>query len=307
MTPILRGLRKRGGLQIVLTAALLITNPEKLFSSPAPAPALKFPANAAQNIPTDLDLGWTWTDELLINGSFEQGFVSGWSLDAGGLAAWIVFTNSDNSRFAGTSQWYQNGSATMSQDVYVPPDATSVQLIWKDVMYPSGTIPQQYRTRLIISAVQADACLQVFEDVDGHQPEYTPLQWVSRSADLLALAGQSFQLSVQCRRYSPGFAIQCWAEVDAFSLKCVHPSTPEFQVYLCKSGSALSQSYIGSTTDLGFSVPQFGAVHLLPMASGFRARWHHQSQFHRLFQDWAKLGSEDFAGASHLDRSHPAI
>jgi hypothetical protein len=102
--------------------------------------------------------------------------------------------------------------------------------------------------------VQADAYLQVFADVDGHQPEYNTLQWVSHSVDLLALAGQSFQFSVQCRRYSPAYAVQCWAEVDAFSVKCVHPSTPEFQVYLCKFGLGLSQNNIGSTTDLGFAV-----------------------------------------------------
>jgi hypothetical protein len=217
---------------------------------------LSFPTNAAQNVATDLTLKWDWVDELLVNGDFEQGFNSGWSVYADSPAGWEPMWNPDLTTFAGTSERYTSGYATLSQDVSIPGDATRARLSWKERMGFTAQMPVNYRTRLIISAVQGGAYLQVFEDMDGHQPEYSTPQWIQRSADLTSLAGQSFQLSIQCRRVSPLYALQCWADVDGFSLQCSHSATPEFQVFLCKSGESLSGSCVGSTTALAFTPPE---------------------------------------------------
>jgi hypothetical protein len=235
---------------------LLVCCPGLLSANPAPAPVLQSPANNALNVDPDGVLTWTWLDDLVANGSFESGMSPGWYI-SGNPSLWTITTMTSNYfgmglRFA-TAYFPLMGPTNLGrlvQDIYIPADATSATLQWSERIHEA--VPGHLTGRFRVMLYQGGSLVQVLEDVAA---SLGFMNWVSRSTNLLAYAGQSLQLVFQADAYSPLAYGQWYADIDGISFVCNHPSRPDFKVLLGKSPTFAPGDEVGTTSALGFSLP----------------------------------------------------
>jgi hypothetical protein len=230
-------------------------------ASPAPAPLLQSPASGALNVDPDTTLSWRWVDDLMANGSFESGMTPGWYTGGANPDIWQIFTSATNAwgmgyRWAGTQSPYYVSPANgqLIQDLYIPADAVSATLQWSERII--NLQPYVPMARLRVMLFQGGSWVTTLEDALGSEPIFMSRNWVTRSTNLLAYAGQSLQLVVQANSYYPQAATMWWADVDGFSFTCENASaTPEFQVLLGKSSVLRATNQVGDTTALSLVAP----------------------------------------------------
>lgn len=238
---------------------ILLAGCSMAAASPAPAPSLQSPLPGATNVDPDPTLSWRWIDDLISNGSFETGFSPGWYTSGTVPNIWQIYTDTTN-RYGMGYRWattympnLPSATGQLIQDIYIPADAVSATLQWKERiwnMLPS--LPQIGRLRVMLA--QGGVAVAMLEDASGAEPLFLAHTWVSRSTNVLAFAGQSLQLIVQANSYSP-MAFNSWfADVDGFSFACEYfTGTPEFQVYLGNSPTLRTTNQVADTTDLSFA------------------------------------------------------
>jgi hypothetical protein len=230
-------------------------------ASPAPAPSLQSPAQGATNVDPDTTLTWRWVDDLIANGSFESGMDPGWYTSGANPDMWQIFTSTTNTwgmgyRLAGTQTPYFFYPATgqLIQSIYIPADAVSATLQWSERIF--DMVPTYLLARLRVMMYQGGAWVRTLEDALGNEPVFLSHNWVTRSTNLLAYAGQSFDLVIQANTYDPRAVNSWFADVDGFGLACEHASaTPQFLVWLGKSAALGETNQIGATTALSLIVP----------------------------------------------------
>jgi hypothetical protein len=227
-----------------------------VFGSPAPAPTLQTPANGAVNSDPDGILTWTWTDDLISNGSFETGFAPGWY--AGGInpAVWSVSTMTSNTygmglRFAtgAFSPSNPTNAGQLIQDITIPASATSAILAWNERIWTS--LPTHPPAQFKVMLYQDGSFLNLLENNFGSSSQ----SFVSRSTNLLVYAGQSLQLVFEARGISANTYQAFYADVDNVSFLCNHTSRPPFEVLLSTSSNVGPADRIGTTSALNFSLP----------------------------------------------------
>jgi hypothetical protein len=252
------------GLLAVLLVAVI---PFGAIASPAPAPLLQSPAPGAQNVDPDTTLTWRWVDELMVNGSFETGMSPGWYVGGSNPESWQIITLTTNAygmgyRLAEVTMPYHLTSANgqLIQDLYIPADAVSATLQWSERI-SDALPPSLLAARLRIMLFQSGAWVTTLEDALGSEPMFIGRNWVARSTNLVAYAGQSLQLVVQATFYAPQSYLMWYADVDGFSLSCEHASDPpEFQVLLGKSPTLKTTNQIGDTTALSLGAPPLDSL-----------------------------------------------
>jgi hypothetical protein len=235
-------------------------------ASPAPAPLLQLPASGAVNVDPDTTLSWRWVDDLMVNGSFESGMTPGWYTGGANPDIWQIFTSTTNAygmgfRLAGTQSPYYVAPANgqLIQDLYIPADAVSATLQWSERIF--DFIPTYPVARLRVMLFQGGGWVTTLEDALGNEPMFLSHNWVTRSTNLLAYAGQSLQLVVQVNFYDPRAATMWLADLDGFSFACEFTSAmPEFQVFLGKSSTLRATNQIGDTTALSLAVPPLDSL-----------------------------------------------
>ncbi len=239
-----------------------------VFASPAPAPLLQTPAAGALNVDPDGVLSWRWVDDLISNGSFESGMSPGWYTGGTDPGLWSIYTDTTNSdgmgyRFATVEFPYQSTNHFMGQliqDLYVPADAISATLQWKERIV--NNLPPRLIARLRVLLAQGGIAVALLEDANGNEPQFRQRTFVSRSTNLLAYAGQTLQLIFQADNYFPVPQFGWYADIDGVSLACEHLSTPEFQVLVGNTSTLRATNQIGSTTDLTISMPLLVTNHI---------------------------------------------
>jgi hypothetical protein len=228
-------------------------------ASPAPAPLLQSPASGAVNVDPDPTLSWRWVDDLMVNGGFESGMSPGWSVSSEIPSIWGIVSSTTNHWAGATMPNTARATGQLIQSLDIPADAVSATLQWSERivdMYPYSII-----ARLRVMLFQGGAYITTLEDAYGFEPPFASHTWVSRSADLLAYAGQSFQLVVQADSYDPRAYAAWWADVDGFSLSCEHASgPPEFQVLLGKNSVLRATNQVASTAGLSVIGPPLTPV-----------------------------------------------
>ncbi len=251
------------GCQEVLTLVLTVL----LFAIIAPAgaappPVLQTPIQAATNVDPDGSFTWSWTDELILNGSFESGLDSGWYTGGDHPEFWSIYTLTTNTyrmgyRFAGSefSSPILSGAGQLIQDIYIPSDASSATLRWSSRIENMIGTAAVYPARLRVMLCQGGTPIAMLEDAYRRDPGEYYGSFQKHSTNLLAFAGQYFQLVVQAELLQPIAIMRWYADVDGFSLSCQHPEMPEFQILLGKSFYLRATNQIGSTTSLSFSPP----------------------------------------------------
>jgi hypothetical protein len=245
----------------LLPLALLTVLLYGATASPAPAPLLQLPASGTLNVDPDTTLSWRWVDDLMVNGSFESGMSPGWYTGGANPEMWQIFTATTNAwgmgyRRAGTQSPYYVSSANgqLIQDVSIPADAASATLQWSERIF--HLVPPYLIARFRVMLFQGGTWVTTLEDALGSEPIFLSRNWVARSTNLLAYAGQSLQLVVQATSYDPRVSTMWWADVDGFSFTCEHASaTPEFQVLLGKSSVLRATNQVGLTTSLSLAAP----------------------------------------------------
>jgi hypothetical protein len=235
-------------------------------ASPAPAPLLQSPVSGAVNVNPNTTLGWRWVDDLMVNGSFESGMTPGWYTGGANPDIWQIFTSATNAygmgyRVAGTQSPYfvTPANGQLAQDLSIPADAVSATLQWSERIF--DFVPTYPLARLRVMLVQGGGVVAMLEDALGTETAFLSHNWVTRSTNLLAYAGQSLQLVIQVNFYDPRAATMWMADVDGFSFACEYTSaTPEFQVLLGKSSTLRTTNQIGDTTSLGLAAPPLDSL-----------------------------------------------
>ncbi len=242
---------------LVLVADLILG----AMANPAPAPLLQSPTSGAVNVDPDTTLSWRWVDDLLTNGSFESGLTPGWYTGGANPDIWQLFTSTTNAygmgyRWAGTQSPYYvvPANGQLIQDLSIPADAVSATLRWSERILDFA--PATPLGRLRVMLVQGGSLVAILEEALGTEPVFLSHNWVARSTNLLAFAGQSLQLVVQVNLYDPRAATLWLADVDGFSFACEYTSVmPEFQVFLGKTPTLRATNQIGDTTALSLAAP----------------------------------------------------
>ena len=243
----------------------------KVYAGPAPASLLQSPTAGATNVDPDPTLTWRWVDDLMLNGSFETGFNPGWYIGGQYPNIWQVYTDTTNAygmgyRLATTYMPNSPRSAgQLFQDLYVPADALSATFQWKERLWNLMPVyPLLARLRVLL--YQGGTPVALLEDVTGKEPQFLSHNWVTRSTNLLAYAGQNIQLVSQADGYLAQAYSGWYADLDGFTFSCEHFSAPpEFQVYLGKSSTLRSTNLVGTTAELNLAAP--------PLASATTYYW----------------------------------
>ncbi len=233
---------------LLLVCCICSTGPV-LVASPAPPPLPISPANAATNVDPDPVLAWRWIDELLINPSFENGLSPGWTTSGPNPTMWQIYQTPTNKWATVIIPNSTTSSAQLIQDFYIPADAVSATIQWNERVL--NLMPTQIGRFRVLLYKEGNAIARL-EDATGNEPVFQSRAWVTRSTNLLAHAGSSLQVVIQVDTFSPA-AVTSWsADVDAFSVRCEHPTTPQFVVYVGKNLPLRSSDQAGITAGLSF-------------------------------------------------------
>jgi hypothetical protein len=122
-------------------------------------------------------------------------------------------------------------------------------------------VPTYPLARLRVMLVQGGGLVAMLEDALGTEAAFLSHNWVNRSTNLLAYAGQSLQLVIQVNLYDLRAATMWLADVDGFSFAFEYTTaTPEFQVLLGKSSTLRATNQIGDTTALSLAAPPLDSL-----------------------------------------------
>lgn len=251
---------------LLLSFVLGVGFRQSVPASPAPAPLPQSPAPGALNVDPDTRLTWRWVDELIANGSFESGLTPGWYVGGSNPEIWYIHTDSTNAygmgyRWASTFMPYgYQASGQLMQDVFIPADATSATLRWSERI--TNGMPYYFPVigRLSVQLYQDHLPVVTLHNAYGGEPEFLSYNWVTRTTNLLAYAGQIFQLVVEADGYPP-YGQNWRAELDGFSLACEYSSAlPEFLVFLGKTSALGPTNQLGDTTALSLAPPALDSL-----------------------------------------------
>lgn len=238
-----------------------------MLANPTPPPSLVSPAPSASNVSPDAVLTWQWVDNLINNGSFESGgLLPGWYTGGTNANIWQVYNNHTNAYGMGYfwatvyMPYLPQATGQLIQDIYIPPDATSATLQWKQRIWNLQPSLRPEIGRLRVKLIQGGVTLATLDSANGAELIYQSHTWVSRSTNLLAFAGQSFQLVFQADSYST-LAVNDWfVDIDGVSLSSQYVTgAPDYQVYLSKQPTLTATNLVADTTDL-----YYGSLPLAP-------------------------------------------
>ena len=198
-------------------------------ASPAPAPLLQLPAQGATNVDPDTTLRWRWVDDLISNGSFESGMSPSWYTN-GAPDMWQIFTSSTNAwgmgyRIAGTPTpyWSYPAIGQLIQDIYIPADAVSATLQWSERIF-SPPPPPYWLGRLQVMIYIGGGWASTLEYAYGSESVFLTHNWVTRTTNLMAYAGQAISLIVQAETLDSRAITAWYVDLDGFSFACEYLS-----------------------------------------------------------------------------------
>ncbi len=139
----------------------------------------------------------------------------------------------------------------LMQSFYIPPDATSATLQWKERIW--NLHPEVRIGRFQVLLWQNGHAVARFEDASGSESRFLSHTWIDCSTNLLSHAGETLQLVVQADTFAAEATTNWYADVEGFSLSCKHSATPEFQIYVGSKIPLQDTDCVGITTNLNFS------------------------------------------------------
>ena len=233
-----------------------------------PDPTHPYPPDLSDDIPTQIALSWDRIEgELLMNGDFETGDLSGWSRSDIGGGGFVLNNGSfdppspdgTNAPFAGGSSalsyQFGNGHHELWQDIVIPSGATTVTLTWADrIRNHAGqfvSMSQQFR----VEARDPDDN-QILDTLYASKPGDPLLgEWVQRTNYLSGLKGKTIRLAF-VEDDQLGYLNVGLDNVHVFATAA---AVTAFDVYFGTHPTPGSDDYQGSTTHSLWSLPLLAA------------------------------------------------
>jgi uncharacterized repeat protein (TIGR01451 family) len=172
-----------------------------------PTPAGPSPAHLSSNNPPNLTLSWERGEgEAIVNGGFETGDLTGWTLEDSGLGRFVINDGTLDppgpdgplppfaGRYSVLSQQPQPGRHVLYQQVFIPPGAGVALLSWTDrIRNHAGTfVANQQEFRVEVQSASGDTLAVVFRTAEGDALES---DWTQRTYDLTAFADQAIRVA----------------------------------------------------------------------------------------------------------------
>jgi uncharacterized repeat protein (TIGR01451 family) len=211
------------------------------------------PSNIQLNLPSDPTLAWiAGADNLLSNGSFEQGITNGWTVDtirgagytanyagAPGLTNVPVLEGAFSACLSGKSP--SGSESTLWQEVALPAEASSVVLSWL-VWVDDGSSTYTRELRLEVRDLANQVLAVAFR---GDQNRLPFRQTYRYTADLSSFAGRTVRLA-----FVGKIGSQARLELDDLRLMSAPMPGVQFEVYLAESTNPVATNLLGQTADL---------------------------------------------------------
>jgi hypothetical protein len=228
-----------------------------------PEPFNPYPPDLSENIPIQANLSWGAVEgELLVNGTFESGNLTGWTRQDKGVGGFVINNGAFDpespdgalSPIAGSysalSQQLGNGQHVLYQDFFIPDSATNVVLSWTDRIRNHATqftTNQLFRVELRNPANDV-VLTTLFTTTNGFSLFSGP---TTRTFNLNQYRGQNMRLA--------------FVEIDGLGHLNVHldnvsvaagsaaPTT--FQVYFGTNSTPGGSDYQGTTANESWNLP----------------------------------------------------
>lgn len=239
-----------------------------------PTPSNPYPPDDSFDWPVNTHLSWDAAEgELIVNGDFETGDFTGWTVGGYGGGGWVLNDGTfdpdspDGPRpalagsFSALAVQNGNGRHTLSQEIFVPEGATSGTLLrWRqEIRNHAGAFASNHRFAVELRDAASDALLSTLYTTTTNDLAFsTP---TNRSASLAAWRGQRVRID--------------FVEEDAFGDMNVHldnisviatsAAQTTYDVYFGNDTIPDATEYLGSTTNAHWD--------LLPLGGGLYYYW----------------------------------
>jgi uncharacterized repeat protein (TIGR01451 family) len=230
------------------------------------APTQPLPSDRATNVALTPNLVWNpGVGNILINGGFETGDLTGWSQINGGYGAWVLNDGKINpdgpeeptpplaGKYGVLVTQFGGGNHHLYQDVYLPADALGATLSWADRIHNYATYfaPNQ-AFRVEVRNTNNIVLAVAFETKLGD-----PLlnDWTNRTFDLSPFRGSSVRIAF-VELDSIGYLN---VNLDEISVTLGDSATPTtFDVYFGTTPTLASTDFRGNSTNALWVLPRLG-------------------------------------------------
>ncbi len=228
-----------------------------------PEPYQPSPRNGATNVPLTTKLSWLpGYGEVLVNGGFESGDLTGWQLadiDFGGFVlndGKIDPEGPENpsppydGRFSLVTSQIGSGTHVLFQDVLVPADARAVRLSWVDKIhnYATAFVPFTQEFRVEVRNLSNNVLRTVFLTQPG---DNLVNDWTGRSFDISEFRGQSVRIAFVEQDLNSYFNVH----LDNISLFAESSGITTFDVWFGTNAVFEPSDFLGSTSNIFWSLP----------------------------------------------------
>ena len=242
-----------------------------------PEPANPYPPDDSVDWPLNTHLAWDAAEgELIVNGDFETGDFTGWTVGGYGdygSGGWVLNDGAfdpdspDGPRpalagsFSALAVQNGNGRRTLSQEIFVPEGATSGTLLrWRqEIRNHAGTFAANHRFAIELRDAASDALLATLYTTTTNDPAFSAP--TNRSVSLAAWRGQRVRL-VFAEEDSLG---DLNVHLDNISVIATSAVQTTYDVYFGNDTVPDATEYLGSTTNAHWD--------LLPLAGGLNYYW----------------------------------
>jgi len=238
-----------------------------------PEPANPYPPDDSVDWPLNTHLAWDAVEgELIVNGGFESGDFTGWSIGGFGGGGFVLNDGAFDpdspdaalppitGSFGALSIQNGNGKHTLAQEFYLPDGATSTTLKWThDIRNHAGAFAANHRFAVELRRAEDDALLTTLFTTQPGDAAFTGP--TNHTARLQAWRGERVRL-VFVEEDSLGHLN---VHLDNVSLIAGSAEPTTFDVYFGNDTTPDETDYVGSTTNAHWD--------LLPLAGGLNYYW----------------------------------
>lgn len=230
-----------------------------------PEPANPHPPDDAVDWPLNTHLAWNAAEgELIVNGNFETGDFTGWTVAGYGGGGWVLNggafdpDSADGPRpalagsYSALAVQNGNGRRTLSQEIYVPDGATSGTLLrWRqEVRNHAGRFSANHRFAVELRDAATDTLLATLYTTTTNDPAFSAP--TNRSVSLAAWRGERVRI-VFFEEDSLG---DLNVHLDDISVIATSASQTTYDVYFGNDTTPDETEYVGSTTNAHWALPR---------------------------------------------------
>ncbi|MCL4788922.1 MAG: M36 family metallopeptidase, partial [Verrucomicrobia bacterium] len=239
-----------------------------------PEPSNPHPPHLATAWPLNTHLAWDAAEgELIVNGDFETGDFTGWTVGGYGGGGWVLNGGSfdpdspDGPRpaldgnFSALAVQNGNGRRSLSQVIFVPEGATSgTRLRWRqELRNHAGVFAANHRFAIELRDAATDALLSTLHSTTASDPAFSGP--TNLSVSLATWRGQRVRLVFVEEDALGAFNVH----LDNISLIATSAAPTTYDVYFGNDTVPDETEYLGSTTNAFWDLP--------PLAGGLTYYW----------------------------------